>query len=145
MMNRKSQAVAVREVFHFMAGVLLLIGVIELFNVIKPDVENFALAKQAGNVNTQLNYVFSQLLTVSDRLSEGSVTAFYAMPGQLGDYTYRVYFNATQVCTLVKGTILDCLYMSINSPTFSGLFSSGGDLKIVMNKTLDGTTVAISN
>ncbi|VVB74149.1 Uncharacterised protein [Candidatus Tiddalikarchaeum anstoanum] len=147
MTNRKTQIFAVREVLQFAMGVLLLISVIVLFNSIKPIVENFSLQKQADNVNSHVNYILSSVEDAGELITEGSIESEYDLPEKIGGYEYRIYFNESSVCTLIRGVkdISTCLDYTITQSSVDGFFTSGGKLQILLNKTLDNSAIYLSN
>lgn len=145
-MNRKTQVVAIREVLHFGIGLLLLVSVILLFNNIKPIVEDFALQRHVENINSHVNYLLTSIIQAGDSIATGSLSATYSLPDKLGDYDYTVYISGSELCTrLVSRDISDCLGLLDSSPDFNGVYMSGGNLEINLNKTLTGTSIILSN
>lgn len=145
-MNRKSQIFAVREIFQFAIGVVLLISIISLFNTtVTPIVENYALEKEVNNINSHIYYIIQSIIDSGNELITGDISTVFEMPNSLGDYAYRVYFNNSKICTLIEDKgITDC-FETNNSVTMTGVFLSGGDLQVDFNKDLSSTTLILSN
>lgn len=145
-MNRKTQVVAIREVLHFGIGLLLLVSVILLFNNIKPIVEDFSLQRHVENINSHVNYLLTSIIRAGNSIATGSLSASYSLPDKLGEYDYTVFISGSELCTsIVSRDISDCLVLLDSSPMFDGIYMSGGDLEIKLNKTLTGTSILLSN
>jgi hypothetical protein len=145
-MTRKAQVVAIREIMHFGFGIMLLISVILLFNNLKPIVENYALQRQVDNINSHVNYLLTPFIRLSSELESGFVKGTYPLPNELGDYDYVVFFEDNYLCTKITvSSINSCLTLDNNSAVFSGRYTSGGELNIVLNLTSTDSLISLSN
>ena len=147
-MNKKGQIHAIREVFQFGLGIVLLISVMYMFyNNFIPTVANYALTLEADNINSHINYLIMELVeVVNNNLITGSIELNYEMPGKIGDYSYNSYFSGGDICTIISGlSINNCLETNLNGINTNGIYLSGGDLNVVINKTNNGVDLRISN
>jgi hypothetical protein len=147
-MNKKAQLYAIREIFQFGLGILILTSVFYMFyNALIPTVEDYALELEADNINSHVNYLLMQVMNVaSDDFIFGNIELEYSMPDSLGDYDYSVYFINNQVCTLINGlSINKCFETNMEEISASGAYFSGGKLKLTLSRTESMTTLVLIN
>ena len=147
MMGRKTQLYAIREVFQFAMGIVLLASVVFLFyHRIIPTVREFALTLEANNINSQVAYLLSKSENLLNRsIWEGSINMTYPMPSDLSGNDYSIYFSSGKICTIVHGiAVCKCKDYGTDA-SLSGYFNSGGDLKLNLTKSNGLISVVMSN
>ena len=117
------------------------------FNLFIPTVEDYALELESDNINSHVNYLIMNLVNIiNNGLISGSVELNYDMPSTLGDYYYTVYFSDEELCTIINGlSINKCINIDYEDISYEGVFISGGDLKLTIDKTISGTNLVMSN
>ena len=147
-MNKKSQVQAIREVFQFLIGIVLLISTYYMFyNAIIPTVAEYSLELEVENINSHFNYLLSNLLSIVDSsFVQGIIELDYELPNKIGDYAYTSFFSEDEFCTLINGlTIKKCTEFDLMGVSAEGFYLSSGDLKVIVNKTSTSTSLVISN
>ena len=148
LMNKKAQFHAVREIFQFGLGVILLSSIMYMFyNSLIPSVADYSMELEADNINSHVNYLLSNLLGLVDEgLISGSITLEYSMPASLGDYDYTTYFSTNNICTFINSiSLVKCLEIDLNDVSAEGAYLSGGELKLKVTKTASATSVVMTN
>lgn len=147
-MNRTGQFYAVREIFQFGLGIVLLTSLIYMFyNSLIPSVADYAMELEAGNVNSHVRYLFANLVElVNEGVINGVITLEYAMPSKIADYEYTTYFSGDNLCTFINAlTLVKCVDLNSEGINLEGAYLSGGDLKLKVTKTESETSVLMSN
>lgn len=147
-MNRKTQIFAIREVFQFGIGLIIMLSVAVLFSEsIEPQVRVFALNRHIDNINSHVDYLISEMVKHStDGVLSSSFSTSFDMPDKINDYSYRIYFQEGMICTAYNEVpIRNCMNASFPDIDLSGQFLSGGDLAISSVKDSDSVQVFISN
>jgi hypothetical protein len=147
-MGRKGQIHAIREIFQFGLGIVLLSSIMYMFyNSLIPTVADYALALEADNINSHINYLLMNLIgLVNEGVISGSISLEYAMPSSIGDYEYTSYFSSNNVCTLVNElTLVQCLEISTEEVSTEGVYLSGGELKVTITKTPVSMSILMTN
>lgn len=143
--NRKGQVVVLRELFSFAMGVVVLLGIITIFNTnITPELEEYSVNEQAYSM---LFHVYS-LMENSMQLARSSINSTVVMldelPLQLSNQPYRIYpSNDNQLCIRTRGDVIlnPCINMTLPA-TINGNYLSGTFIQI--NATLKGSELYLN-
>ncbi len=146
-MNKKTQIFAIREVFQFGIGLIIMLGVAVLFSQnIEPQIRSYALNKHIENINSHIYYLISEVVEESsDNVLYSNFSALFEMPSDINKYSYRIYFQDNNICTSYTDVpVSDCINTSFNNIDFSGQFLSGGRLRISCFKDSESMSVVLS-
>lgn len=148
-MNRKSQVYAIREIFQFGLGVLMLTAVIYMFyEQFIPQVAEYSLELEANNINSHINYLtMNALHIINNGLRNGELSADYSLPEKMGDYSYTTFFTGNQLCTLINELdVSQCIELNVaDNVVTKGVFFSGGVLTITASSNRTTTTIILGN
>ena len=148
-MNRKGQVFAIREIFQFGLGVVLLTAIIYMFyNQIIPQVATYALELEARNINSHVNYLIMNMVqNFESGVIQGDLTLEFNLPNKFGEYSYTTFFTQNQLCTLVnKLNINLCMDLNLPGSVYAkGVYFSGGELNLILSKNPVNSTLIMSN
>lgn len=146
-MNKKSQVQILGQVFQFGMGIVFLIAMFYfLYDYLIPQIETYALTLQIKNINEHVNYLVSSFYLPVKSSVYSELEDSYSMPDELGDYDYSIYFDEGRVCTQISSmNLVECIYLTVQDATFDGIFFSGGDMTISVEKYSNETTIRIKN
>jgi hypothetical protein len=145
-MNKKTQVQAIREVFQFGIGVLFLAFIFYfLYDVLIPNIESYALDLQLENVAEHANYLISELYKSSSQSLYSSIENKYLMPDKIGEYSYSIFLDNDEICASINELNIEkCVSLLINSMC-SGIFFSGGEIKISIDSNESASLITIGN
>ena len=148
MMNKKSQIYAVREIFQFGLGIVLLTSVFYIFyNNIIPLVADYALQLEAENINSHINYLASSIINIAgEGMVNSTIVSEYELPYTISDYSYSSYFSGNNLCTIINELgVNQCFEMTNQDINYAGVFFSGGTLTLRLVKDNNQINLIMTN
>lgn len=129
----KAQALVVKELFVFLFGFFVLLGVIYVFSrIITPTITEFSVKAQVGVINSYVNYMIIKSYEFSKESAFMNVSMIVNMPKDIAGYQYAVNVENNTVCTITLFGIVrkSCKHLTINATVNGGYISGGSRLVI---------------
>ena len=129
---RGGQVVVLRELFAFAIGIMVMLGVIYIFDsIISPELSRFSLNEQAYSILFHVNSLLEKSSFLSRSLADASLSIVERMPDNIADHTYSVYAFGNELCIKTRGVtvMVNCINTTLDAD-ISGDYSSGNDLII---------------
>jgi hypothetical protein len=144
---RGGQVVVLRELFAFSLGIMVMFGVVFIFNsIVSPELEKFSLNEQAYSMLFHVNSLLEKASFLARSLADSSLVLTEDLPDELADHSYTVSAFDNQLCIQTRGVtvLVNCINITLDAE-ISGDYKSGNEMVIDSSFINDTLVITFDN